>query len=126
MINALMVLKQPNSMEEYKREFNKLVNQLCLYETSVSDMLLVICSVKGVFEIHLPSILSATTTYATVQEEISSRAKPTYVKNRKSLFQKPDDFSWRSVDGTPTKEITCKLMVSIPVVGESSLSFGVT
>jgi hypothetical protein len=105
-MRELMLLKQARIVDEYKREFNQPVYQLKLYESSVSENMLVTRFVenipvarfilglkeelKPVVEIQLPNTVSEAAAYAKVQEEILGRQKLSEPYNSRVPFQRTE------------------------------------
>ena len=81
-IRDLLVLKQTDTVQEYRNAFNQFVYQVRLDEGSVSDTLLVMQfrlvlkeEIKSEVEIQLPNSVQAATEYALVQETMLLRGK---------------------------------------------------
>lgn len=109
-MNPPMLVKQHGSVEEYKREFSQLTFYLLLYETDVSDTLLVTHFVLGLKEelrvaidIKLPTTISEVATYALIQEGILSRDKTGKYPVVRTRYQNNDlkvwvTAGWRTVE----------------------------
>jgi hypothetical protein len=81
-VRELLTLKQTSSVEEYKKQFDKLVYQIRLYDSIVGGMMLVQRFILGlkeelraVVEVQLPDSVAEAASFAIVQEAVLERQK---------------------------------------------------
>jgi exonuclease VII large subunit len=93
---ALLNLRQTCSIEEYKRQFDKLVYHIRLYDQSISKMMMVSQIMLGLkdelrhtIEMQLPQSVAQAATLAEIQEHLNEK-KP---YQRKYVVVKPDSKS---------------------------------
>jgi hypothetical protein len=78
----LIKLKQTNSVEDYKLQFDQLVYHILLYDHSISETMLVSHFLMGLkddhrhsVEMHLPDTVAQAATLAAVQEHFNDKVK---------------------------------------------------
>jgi hypothetical protein len=81
-IRELLTLKQTGTVEEYKKQFDKLVYQIRLYDPNMGGLMLVqhfILSLKeelrAAMEVQLPNTVAEVALFASTQEAVLERAK---------------------------------------------------
>ena len=84
----LLTLKQTGTVDEYKKQFDKLVYQIRLYDPHVGGMMLVQQFILGLkeelraaVEVQLPNSVAEAASFAAVQEAVLERSKGSLSKH---------------------------------------------
>jgi hypothetical protein len=87
-IRELLTLKQTGTVEEYKRQFEKLVYQIKLYDPNMGGLMLVQRFILGLkeelraaVEVQLPNTVAEAAMFAQIQESVLARSKQGFTRS---------------------------------------------
>jgi inorganic triphosphatase YgiF len=84
----LLNLRQTRSVEEYKHQFDQLVYHIRVYDSNISETMLVVSQfllglkseLKHPIEMHLPNLVAHAAILASMQEHLNDITKASYKK----------------------------------------------
>jgi hypothetical protein len=96
----LLNLRQTRSVEEYKHQFDQLVYHIRVYDSNISETMLVSQFLLGLkfelrhpIEMHLPNLVAQAAILASVQEHMNDRTKASYKKFHVSKLDSQGSFN---------------------------------